>query len=406
MPLTNTKVQNAKPKEKAYKLSDSAGLFLLVNPSGSKLWKIKYRFLMKERQYAAGTFPQVTLAEAREINNQIKKLLADGIDPTQHKRSAKQQQLDAGQNTFEVIARRCLASKKITEDHLERSIRRMQYHVFPRLGSRPISEIKTAEVIRCVEAIDEAGINHTAHVAKRIIQETFRYAMQRELIEANPAGDLKGIIGRQATKPQPCIQPRGISDLLRKMEAYQGEPLTKHALWLITHTFVRTSELILAKWNEVDFARQEWVIPAERMKMRQQHLVPLSRQTLQFFRELHEITGKHDYVLFSPSNQSKHISNNAILSALSRMGYKGLMTGHGFRALASTILNEKGTYNPDAIEYQLSHKERNSVRAAYNRADYLLERKKMMQEWSDYLDFAKAQRATVTQLERRPAIKK
>ena len=406
MSLTVTKINNAKPIDKPYKLTDGAGLFLLVNPSGSKLWKIKYRFQSKERQYAAGSFTQVSLAEAREANNHIKKLLAAGVDPTQNKRLAKQQRTESNQNTFGAIARSWLNVKRAGEGHVARSLRRMELHVFPRLGSYPISDIKTADIANCLEAVDQDGVNVTAKIVKQIIQQTFRYAVRKGIIEHNPAGDLRDIITHKKVTHRAAIPPQEIPALLQKIDAYQGEKLTKYALWLLAHTFVRTSELILAKWDEIDFDRQEWMIPPERMKMRQQHLVPLSRQTLKFFEELHGITGRHGYVFFSPANKSKCISNNAVLSALKRMGYRGRMTGHGFRSLASTSLNGQRKYHPDIIERQLAHGDSDEVRAAYNRADYLLERKMMMQEWSDFLDSAKAQKANVPKLERRPAINK
>lgn len=406
MSLTVTKINNAKPTDKAYKLTDGAGLFLLVNPSGSKLWKIKYRFQSKERQYAAGSFPQVSLAEAREINNQIKKLLADGVDPTQQKRLAKQQRTESNQNTFEAIARSWLNVKRAGEEHVAKSLRRMELHVFPRLGSYPISAIKTADIANCLEAVEREGVNVTAHIVKQIIQQTFRYAVRKGIIEHNPAGDLRDIIAHKKVTHRPCIPPQEISCLLQKMEGYQGKRMTQCAMWLICHTFVRTSELIKAKWEEIDWDRAEWLIPAVRMKMKQQHLVPLSRQSLQLFKELHEMTGRQDYIFFSPVNKSKYLSNNAVLSALKRMGYNGSMTGHGYRSLASTILNGQRKYHPDIIERQLSHGDSDEVRAAYNRADYLLERKMMMQEWSDFLDAAKSQKDNVAKLERRPAIKK
>ena len=294
--------------------------------------------------------------------------------------------MEAGQNSFEVVARRWLSIKKIDETHRTRSIRRLELHAFSRIGFRPIQEIKTIELANCLEAVEREGVIETANRVKQIIQQVFRYAVRKGLIEHNPAGDLRDIIGHAPIKNRACIVPSELPTLLQKMSAYKGDPLTIAAMRLLALTFVRTGELIGAKWEEIDWARCEWHIPAERMKMRRDHIVPLARQSIVILKDLQKVTGKFDLVFYSPANNSKFISNNAVLSALKRMGYKGRMTGHGFRALASTILNEQRKYHPDVIEKQLAHADRNEVRAAYNHADYLLERKKMMQDWADFLD--------------------
>jgi integrase len=396
MPLSEMRIRNARPENKPYKLFDGGGLFLMVKPlaekshdgkpSTSKLWKIKYRYLGKEKEYAAGAYPLLGLSEAREVRDNVKKLIAAGIDPTQHRRITRQQTAEAAENTFEAVARRWMEVKKGEDDHKDRSLRRLELHAFPRIGFRPIGGIRTMELANCLEAIEKKGVNETAHRIKQLIQQVFRYAVRKGLIEHNPAGDLRDIIGYEPVTSRACIPPAELPQLLRDMEAYKGDRLTKAAMRLLLLCFTRTGELIGARWNEVDWNREEWRIPAERMKMRNPHLVPLSRQALEILKELHQITGKHDLVFFSPANKDKHISNNAVLSALGRMGYAGRMTGHGFRSLASTILNEQRKYHPDIIERQLAHTDRNEVRAVYNRADYLLERKKMMQEWSDFLD--------------------
>lgn len=397
MPLSEMKIRNARPQNRPYKLFDGGGLFLLVSPlaeksdggkpSTSKLWKIKYRYRGKEREYAAGAYPLIGVSEAREIRNNVKKLLANGIDPTQHRRSTKQQKMEACENTFEAVARRWLSIKKIEDSHEKRSLRRMELHAFPRIGFRPIGEIKMIEIANCLEAIERKGILETAHIIKQLIQQVFRYAARRGIIEHNPAGDLRDIIGHEPVIGRACIPPAELPQLLRDMGAYNGDKLTKAAMRLLLLCFTRTRELIEARWEEIDWDRQEWHIPAARMKMRNPHLVPLSRQASEIFKELYEITGKRDLVFFSPSNKAKYISNNAVLSALKRMGYAGRMTGHGFRSLASTILNEQRQYHPDVIERQLAHADKDEIRAAYNRAEYLLERKKMMQDWADFIDW-------------------
>ncbi|MGE0109714.1 MAG: tyrosine-type recombinase/integrase [Bdellovibrionales bacterium] len=386
MPLSDIKIRNAKPKEKPYKLTDGGGLFLLVKPIGSKLWRLKYRYMGKEKLFSIGAYPLVGAGEARTIRDNVKKLLANGIDPTQHRRTTKQQKMEANQNTFEAVARRWLSIKKTEKTHQVRSLRRLELHAFPRLGFRPIGEIKTVELATCLEAIEREGILETAHRVKQLIQQVFRYAVRRGVIEHNPAGDLRDIIGHAEKQNRACIAPAELPELLQKMKDYNGDPLTLAAMNLLALTFVRTGELIGARWEEIDWQREEWRIPASRMKMRNEHIVPLSRQAKAIFKKLHEQTGRYDLVFFSPANKSKHISNNAVLSALKRMGYAGRMTGHGFRALASTVLNEQRKYHPDVIERQLAHADRNEVRAAYNRAEHLLERKKMMQDWADYLD--------------------
>lgn len=388
MPLTDVKIRNAKPAPQPYKLFDGGGLFLLVKPNGSKLWRIKYRYLNKEKLYSVGNYPTVNMAEARAARDKIKKLLLEGVDPTLQRRTLKHKKMEASQNTFEALARRWLDMKKVAPSHKQRSLRRLEGHAFPKLGFRPIEDITTVEIVSCLEAIERTGILETAHRVKQLIQQVFRYAVRKGLITYNPAGDLRDIISHKRVQNRACIPPSELPQLMQAIEAYNGDVLTVSAIKLLALTFVRTGELIAAEWNEIDWDRQEWMIPAERMKMRRDHLVPLSKQALAIFRNLQAVTGKHGFVFFSPANKSKYISNNAALSALKRMGYAGRMTGHGFRALASTILNEQRKYHPDVIEKQLAHAERNEVRAAYNRADYLLERKKMMQEWADFLDAA------------------
>jgi integrase len=388
MALSDIKIRNAKPLGKPYKLFDGGGMFLLVTHVGSKLWKIKYRYQGKEKEFAVGAYPLVSAAEAREIRDNVKRLLKNGIDPTQHRRITKQQKVEACENTFEAVARRWLAIKKIEDSHEERSLRRLELHAFPRIGFRPIGEIKTIELANCLEAIEREGIIETANRIKQLIQQVFRFAVRRGTIDHNPAGDLRDIISHQVVKNRACIPPAELPALLRDMKSYEGDALTVAAMKLLMLTFVRTGELIGMRWEETDLARQEWHIPAERMKMRNPHVVPLSRQAQAILKELHALTGKREFVFSSPGNKSKFISNNAVLSALKRMGYAGRMTGHGFRSLASTILNEQRVYHPDVIERQLAHADRDEVRAAYNRADYILQRKKMMQDWADYLDNA------------------
>jgi integrase len=386
MALTDMKLRAAKLIHKPYKLYDTNGLFILISPNGSKLWRMKYQFLGKERLCALGAYPDIGLKDAREERDNLKKLLSQGIDPMQHKRTTKHQKMEASENTFEVLARRWLDIKNIDSTHKARSLRRLELHAFPRLGFRPIHEITTVEIVSCLEAIERKNVLETAHRVKQLTQQVFRYAVRKGLINHNPAGDLRDMLAFPEKNNFACITPAELPALLIAMKAYNGDILTRSAMGLLALTFVRTGELRAACWDEIDRARAEWHIPAERMKMRRDHIVPLSRQALAILDELRAVTGKQVHIFHAPANKLKYLSEGAVLGALRRMGYAGRMTGHGFRALASTILNEQRVYHPDVIEKQLAHADRNEVRAAYNRADYMLERKKMMQDWADYLD--------------------
>jgi integrase len=386
MALTDAKVRSAKPANKVYKLYDSNGLFISVNPSGSKLWRMKYQFLGKERLCALGSYPDLGLKEVRGTCVNLKKMLSQGIDPMQHKRTTKFQKMEASEHTLEVLARRWLDIKNIDPSHKERSLKRLELHAFPRLGFRPIHEITTVEIVSCLEAIERKGILETAHRVKQMLQQVFRYAVRKGLITHNPAGDLRDMLAFPEKSNRACIPPAELPSLLKAMNNYGGDILTCSAMWLLALTFVRTGELRAACWDEIDWAREEWHIPAERMKMRRDHVVPLSRQAIEILMALKAKTGRQVHIFHAPSNKLKYLSEGAVLGALRRMGYAGHMTGHGYRALASTTLNEQRKYHPDVIEKQLAHADRNEVRAAYNRADYMLERKKMMQDWADYLD--------------------
>jgi integrase len=386
MPLSDVKIRSAKAEAKPYKLFDGGGLFLLVQPNGSKLWRLKYRYFNKERLYSVGAYPAISMAEARQARESVKKLLAEGIDPTLHRKTTKHKRMEASRNTLEAIARRWFDVKKGEDEHKQRSLRRLELYAFPKMGFRPIQEISTLELVTCLEAVEKRGVLETAHRVKQLLQQVFRYAVRRGLITHNPAGDLRDVLAYPEKKNFACIHPSELSGLLKSIAVYNGDAMTLAAIKLLAYTFVRTGELIGARWDEIDWARQEWLIPAERMKMGRDHIVPLTRQSLAMLHSLKDISGKHEFIFHAPANKEKHLSNGAILGALKRMGYQGRMTGHGFRALASTILNEQRKYHPDIIERQLAHAERNEVRAAYNRAEYLLERKKMMQDYADYLD--------------------
>ena len=384
--LTDASIKNAKPKEKAYKLTDGEGMFLLLNPNGSRWWRFNYRIGGKHKQISFGVYPEVTLKEAREKRDEARKMLRDGIDPSQAKKAQKAS--DSGANSFETIAREWFAkfSPTWTPSHGDRILRRLERDIFPWIGKRPISEIKAPELLTVLRRIEERGAVETAHRASQNCGQVFRYAVATGRAERDPTGDLKGSIPPTKQKHHASIiDPREIGALLRAIDAYEGGLIVRCALRLAPLVFVRPGELRKAQWSEINWDKSEWVIPAERMKMREKHIVPLSRQSLEILRELQPLTGDGKYLFPSPRTSDRPMSDNAILSALRRMGYTGdQMTGHGFRSMASTLLNEQG-WHRDAIERQLAHAERNKIRAAYNYAEHMPERRRMMPSWADYL---------------------
>ena len=387
--LTDTRIKTAKPREKVYKLTDERGLHLSVYPNGSKLWHLRYRIEGKERTASLGKYPEVSLAEAREKRDQMRKLVANGIDPVQSQKADKEAKKLAQTNSFEAVARIWFEGWKAARSprHAEYVIRRLEADVFPVVGSRAVSEIQAPELVKMMKAIQRRG---ALDIAKRCYQMTgqvFRYAIAHGIAERNPAGDIKpsDILPSRLKTNYARVDTKELPALLRAIEAYRGTPVTRLAIKLLSLTFVRTSELIGARWDEFDLQAGQWRIPAERMKMRTEHIVPLSLQAMQILQILHGVTG-HSKLLFPGERiHNKPMSNNTILKALERMGYKGRMTGHGFRGLASTILHEQG-FDHAHIELQLAHQERNAVSAAYNHATYLKQRAKMMQWWGDYLD--------------------
>ena len=391
-PLTDTKVRTTKPTEKPQKLFDGGGLFLLVTPTGGRLWRFKYRFGGSEKLLSIGTYPETSLAEARQRRDQASALLANGIDPSETKKAQKA----AGNQeteTFEIIAREWYAkfSPSWATSHAKTTIRRLELFIFPWLGARPVKTITAPELLAALRRIEAKGALETAHRVKQVCGQVFRYAIATGRAERDPSGDLRGAIPPASGKHMATItDPKEIAGLLRSIDDYRGGIVTRCALQLAPLVFVRPGELRQAEWSEFNLETAEWRIPAEKMKAGAVHIVPLSRQALDILREIHPLTGHGRYVFPSPRTDSRPMSSNAILSALRRMGYaKDEMSGHGFRSMASTLLNEQG-WNRDAIERQLAHAERNSVRAAYNYAEFMPERKKMMQAWADYLEGIKS----------------
>lgn len=387
--LTDTAIRRAKPGEKPMKLFDGKGLFLLVNKTGSKLWRLKYRFEGKEKLLALGAYPEVRLAEARSQRDEARALLAEGIDPGEARKAEKQTRERAAANSFEAIAREWHGKQEAawTKGHAATVLRRLETNLFPDLGRKAIDAVEAPELLATVRKIEARGAHDLAHRVLTVSGQIFRYGIATGRCRRDPAADLRGALTPHKPQHQPAIRPEDLPELLHGIETYDGDALTKLALQLMAATFVRTSELIGARWEEIDGENALWSIPAERMKMKTEHLVPLSRQALALLAQIKPLEGRSAFV-FPGRNRDKPISNNTMLYALYRMGYKGRMTGHGFRAIASTIMNESGRFRSDVVERQLAHTERNQIRAAYNRAEYLDERRDLMQWWGDYLEHA------------------
>jgi integrase len=386
--LTEIAIKNAKPGSSIRKLSDGNGLVLLVYPNGSKYWVYRYRYLGKEKTLSLGVYPEVRLAEARLKLADARRMLSDGQDPSEARKAVKRQALVSAENSFEAIAREWIAAKSSgwTPRYAQFIVQRMENDLFPQLGSRPIKDITAPDVLSVVRLIEGRGALDLANRALQYCGQVFMFGIATGRAVRNPAADLKGALKTHVKRHFAHLKPIDLPEFLAKLEAYTGERQTALAVKLLMLTFVRTTELRGADWSEFDLEKAEWRIPAERMKMRRDHIVPLSRQAVAVLRELQYMNGKWKYVFPNPFKPIKHMSENAVLYALYRMGYHSRATGHGFRHTASTVLNESGLFHSDVIERQLAHVESNKVRGVYNHAEYLPERRKMMQWWADYLD--------------------
>ncbi len=390
MPLTDIKIRNVKPNKKPAKLFDGGGLFLLVTPSGGKWWRLKYRFGGREKLLSLGTYPEISLQEAREKRDQARKQLANDIDPGTNRKAVKAAQVDRDTNTFEVIAREWMDRQAASwaPSHADKIIRRLERDIFPWLGKRPIAEITAPELLKVLRRIEERGVVETAHRALQNCGQIFRYAIATGRATHDLSSDLRGALPPVKGGHFAAItDPKEVGELLRAINGYKGELITKCALRLAPLVFVRPGELRGAEWSEIDLEAATWNIAAERMKMRVPHLVPLSKQAVAILRELHPLTGAGRFVFPGARGKDRPMSDNAILAALRRMGFsKDEISGHGFRAMARTILDEVLNVRPDYIEHQLAHAVRDPNGRAYNRTAHLDERRKMMQKWADYLD--------------------
>ncbi len=393
MALSDTAIRKAKPGEKPRKLADGAGLYLLLNPNGSRWWRLKYRHGGKEKLLSLGTYPDTGLADAHDKRDAARKLLAAGVDPGEQRKAEKAAGAERGANSFEVVAREWIAKQSAAwvPDHTNRILLRLENDIFPWLGKRPIADISPREILACLRRVEERGAVESAHRILQNCGQVFRYAVATGRADRDIAADLRGSLSPvKQTHRAAITDPQGIGALLRAMDVYSGSYVTRCALRLAPLLFVRPGELRQAEWVEFDLDAGLWNIPAERMKMREAHLVPLSTQAVAILRELHALTGQWRYVFPSARGRERPMSNNAVLSALRRMGYaKDEMSGHGFRAMARTILDEVLHVRPDYIEHQLAHAVRDPNGRAYNRTAHLPERTAMMQQWADYLDALK-----------------
>jgi integrase len=400
MALTDIKVRTAKPMDKQYKLTDGNGMHLLVHPNGSRYWRLQYRFGGKQKMLALGVYPDVSLADARARRDEARKLLANSIDPGDKKKNDKVEQEEA--RTFEQLAVEWHATnKKWSEEHSRRVLKSLEDNLFPAIGKRNIAELKTRDLLAPIKAVELSG---RLEVASRLQQRTtaiMRYAVQSGLLDYNPAQEMVGAIASSNRQHRPALELKRTPELLQRIGSYTGRPLTRLAVELTLLVFIRSSELRFARWSEIDFETSMWTIPAEReaiegvkhsqrgSKMRTPHLVPLSRQALAILKQVHELSGDRDFVFIGDHDHRKPMSENTVNKALRVMGYdtKVEVCGHGFRTMACSSLIESGLWSRDAVERQMSHMERNSVRAAYiHKAEHLDERRLMLQWWADFLD--------------------
>ena len=387
MALTDIKVKTAKPKDKPYKLADGGGMYLLINTNGSKYWRMKYRFAGKEKMLSIGVYPDVTLADAREKRSEARKLLAAGGDPGEAKKEEKIAQQMSLQNTFEAIAREWHQSKadRWSLRYRDEIIDTFEKDIFPYIGKRPIAEIKPMELLEALRKMEKRGALEKMRKVRQRCGEVFRYAIVTGRADYNPAPDLASALATPKKVHFPFLTANELPHFLNDLAGYTGSIITKTATQIIMLTGVRTQELRFARWEDIDFETKLWEIPAEVMKMKRPHIVPLSEQVIMLFKQLEPISKHHPLVFIGRNDPRKPISKESINQVIELLGYKGRLTGHGFRHTMSTILHEQG-FNSAWIEMQLAHVDKNAIRGTYNHAQYLDGRREMMQWYADYID--------------------
>lgn len=386
MPLTDVKVRTAKPLDKPYKLADGGGLYLLVNTNGSRYWRLKYRILGREKLLSIGVYPDVSLALARQKRDEARRSLAAGDDPGAIKKAEKQAKKIAIANTFEAIAREWHKAKadRWSLRYREEILSTFEKDIFPFLGMKPISEIKPLELLETLKRMEKRGALEKMRKVRQRCGEVFRYAIITGRAEYNPAPDLASALPVHKKQHLPFLNALELPAFLKDLAGYTGSVITKTATYLIMYTGVRTQELRFARWEDIDLDNAIWEVPAEHMKMRRPHKVPLSRQAVSILKQLQPITGQYPLVFIGRNDQKKPISKESINQVIELLGYKGRLTGHGFRHTMSTILHEQG-FNSAWIEMQLAHVDRNAIRGTYNHAQYLDGRREMLQWYADYL---------------------
>ncbi|PWD65875.1 tyrosine-type recombinase/integrase [Pectobacterium parmentieri] len=387
MPLTDVKVRSAKPEDKAYKLTDGEGMHLMVHPNGSKYWRLQYRFDGKQKTLALGVYPEITLSEARQRRDEAKRQIATGTDPSEQKKVDKQLRQTLVDNTFKAIAlewheyKRPNWSKGYAEDLMEA----FENDIFPDIGKRPIAEIKPLEMLTSLRKLEKRGVLDKLRKIRQACNQVFRYAIVTGRAENNPASELASALPPPKSTHYPHLLPDELPDFLRALSTYSGSKITQLATRILMLTGVRTIELRQAEWKEFDFEKQLWEVPKERMKMRRPHLVPLSDQVIDALQQLYAVTGRYNLVFPGRNDITKPMSEASINQVLKRIGYHGKATGHGFRHTMSTILHEQG-YNTAWIELQLAHVDKNTIRGTYNHAQYLEQRRGMLQWYGDFID--------------------
>ena len=398
--LTDSHARNAKPKDKPYKLTDGNGLLLLVNPNGQKLWRYRYKILGKENMFAIGSYPQLGLKQARDARDWARTLVKQGKHPSQQRRADTFAQVEDASNTFQALANEWIEQNKArwTPYYLKQVRTILGNDVYPSIGKLPIRDVKPVHMLKIIKQVADRDAHTIALLIRQCCSAVFRYAVATLRAEYDPCASLKGAVTRQPIRHKTALTSEEIAELTDKLEQDKGTPWVRIAIKLLLLTFVRPGELRQALWSEFDLEKGEWRIPADRMKMREAHIVPLSQQAKELLTELQELSQNRPQLFPNTRDPKRTMSPTTMNRYLERIGYSGKFSAHGFRATASTLLNEMG-YRPDVIERQLAHSERNKVRASYNHAAYLSERREMMQKWADHVDAWNARQSHAQKIE-------